>query len=162
MIYFFFILFIFHLCTIYLRVQRNFKGFQIFTMHNIIKWISAGSKDTIPWANKSYVISHIQFINIHICYSYYCWGKCNPWVVWGRNNCRPTSSEFDHLYIKIGNLENKKLHHFNWHFGVIALSITFWIFFSFISFGTIILLFWFLIFKLLSIIKPYDYIDYKK
>jgi hypothetical protein len=39
---------------------------------------------------------------------------------------------------------------------VIALSITFWIFFSFSSFGTMILLFWFLIFKFLSIIKPYD------
>ena len=36
------------------------------------------------------------------------------------------------------------------------LSITFWIFFSFSSFGTMILLFGFLIFKLLSIIKPYN------
>ena len=39
---------------------------------------------------------------------------------------------------------------------MIALSITFWIFCSFSSFGTMILLFWFLIFKLLSINKPYD------
>ena len=39
-----------------------------------------------------------------------CCGKGNPWVVWGRINCRPTFSEFDYLYIKIGNLENKKLH----------------------------------------------------
>ena len=41
--------------------------------------------------------------------------------------------------------------HLNWHFGVIGLRISFWIFFSFSSFGTMILLLWFLIFKFLSI-----------
>ena len=45
----------------------------------------------------------------------------------------------------------------NWHFGVIGLRISFWIFFSYSSFGTIILLLWFLIFKLLSIFKPNDF-----
>jgi hypothetical protein len=42
---------------------------------------------------------------------------------------------------------------FNWHFGVIDLCITVWLFFSFSSFRTIILLFWFQIFKLLSFSK---------
>ena len=47
--------------------------------------------------------------------------------------------------------------HFNWHFGVIGLRITFWIFFSSSSFRTIILLLWFKIFTLLSILKPNDF-----
>ena len=42
-------------------------------------------------------------------------------------------------------------------FCLIGLRISFWIFFSFSSFGTMILLLWFLIFKLLSIFKPNDF-----
>jgi hypothetical protein len=55
------------------------------------------------------------------------------------------------------NFFSLNVSHLNWHFGVIGLPITFWIFFSFSSFGTMILLLWFLIFKLLSILKPNDF-----
>ena len=45
----------------------------------------------------------------------------------------------------------------NWHFGLIGLRIIFWIFLSLNSFGTMVLLLWFLIFKLLSIFKLNDF-----
>ena len=34
----------------------------------------------------------------------------NHWGVWERNNRRYTFSEFGNFYIKMGNLENKKLY----------------------------------------------------
>ena len=36
--------------------------------------------------------------------------KINPWGVLWRNNWRPILSEFGNLYIKMRNLENKKLY----------------------------------------------------
>ena len=54
------------------------------------------------------------------------------------------------------NFFSSNISHFNIHVGVIALSTIFWLFFSFSSFGTMMLLFWFLIFKLLYIFNPND------
>jgi hypothetical protein len=65
---------------------------------------------------RCHIIKHVldelkHIFNIHFWKEYSsCWGKLNPWGVWGRNNRRPTYSESGNLYIKMSNLESKKLY----------------------------------------------------